>query len=169
MNNKVRFSAPWSSTVRIVTLIVVTLLLALAAISCFVQPEKIPMAARLAAFVLPLLVLFGTLLFVVQGYVVTDSELFIERFGWRNRIPLRDVVSVTIDPEAMRGSLRLCGSGGLFGFFGWFRNSKLGVYRAYCTDTKRCVILKLVNRTIVVSPDDPGRFVAEIRRGRALC
>ncbi|MEY4387720.1 MAG: hypothetical protein RLY20_3003, partial [Verrucomicrobiota bacterium] len=67
---------------------------------------------------------------------ITDDELRVERLGWQNRFRLADVKSVVADPEAMRWSIRLCGSGGLFGFFGWFRNRTLGTYRAYGTGPK---------------------------------
>ena len=110
----------------------------------------------------PPLIIFATLPFAVRGYVLTGQELRIERVGWQNRIPLADVATATADPQAMRWSIRLFGSGGLFGFFGWFRNRTLGTYRAYGTDPKNTVVLKLRQRTIIVTPHDPERFVAEI-------
>ena len=61
----------------------------------------------------------------------TLRELRIERLGWENRFALADVVAVCTDPKELRWSIRLCGSGGLFGFFGWFWNRTLGIYRAY--------------------------------------
>lgn len=62
----------------------------------------------------------------------------------------------------MRGSLRLCGNGGMFSFTGWYRNRALGVYRAFVTDLKSTVVLKFAKRTIVVSPERPEEFAAEI-------
>ncbi len=111
----------------------------------------------------PGLILMGTLPFVVRGYLVGEHELTIIRLGWRNRIPFADIVSAEADPSAMNGSLRVFGSGGLFGFFGWFWNRRLGRYRAYCTDLSHSVVVQLREGHIVLSPDDPAQFVAELQ------
>jgi hypothetical protein len=98
---------------------------------------------------------------------VTGRELRIERLGWSTRWPLAMFSGGLVDPEAMKGSLRLCGNGGLFAFCGWFRNKKLGVYRAFATDLRRSVVLRFGARTVVVTPDDPQQFLAEVNRRRA--
>ena len=64
----------------------------------------------------------------------------------------------------MRGSLRLFGNGGIFSITGLFRNRALGNYRAFVTDLKRTVVLRFPERIIVVSPECPEKFVAEISR-----
>jgi hypothetical protein len=156
MKSEIRFRAPWAIAVTVVTVCVTTLLVGMALFGLLASGTSVSMV------LLPMAVLLGTLPFMVCGYVLRDDELLIERFGWGIHVPLREVESAVADPEAIRGSIRLCGSGGLFGFFGWFRNSKLGVYRAYGTDPKLCVVVKLNNRTIVVTPDDPQRFVFEV-------
>ena len=70
--------------------------------------------------------------------------------------------SADLQPGALRGSLRLFGNGVLFSFTGLFWNRTLGKYRAFLTDPKRAVVLRLPPRTVVVSPDRPEQFVAEI-------
>jgi hypothetical protein len=162
MNNEIRFTAPWSVGVKIISVLGTALLLGISLIGSQKIPESEPLAARLAATLLPLAVLLVTLPFIVRGYVLTGGELRIERLGWQNHFSLADVVSVEADPDAMRWSLRLFGDGGLFGYFGWFWNRKLGTYRAYGTNPKNTVVLKLSNRTIVITPHDPARFVEEI-------
>lgn len=162
MKNEIRFSAPWGLAVKITTVAVVALLMGVSILGSRHLPDSTPLFARLSATLLPLAILAGTLPFIVRGYVIADRELRIERVGWQNHISLAEVATVTADPEAMRGSIRLFGSGGLFGFFGWFRNRTLGTYRAYGTDPKHAVVLKLKSRTMVVTPHDPARFVQEI-------
>lgn len=164
MKNEIRFLAPWSLAVKIITLVVLGLLLGIPFVSNLTMPDSTPLFARLVATVLPPAILVCTLPFIVRGYVLSDGELCIERFGWQNRFQLSEVKSVVADPEAMRWSIRLFGSGGVFGFFGWFRNRSLGTYRAYGTDPKNTVVLEMRHVTIVVTPDDPARFVAEVTR-----
>jgi hypothetical protein len=72
------------------------------------------------------------------------------------------MVSVMADAEALGGSTRVFGNGGLFSFTGLFRNKRLGLYHAFVTDSKLAVVLRLRNKTIALSPGDPPRFVAEI-------
>lgn len=81
---------------------------------------------------------------------------------WTTRIPLKGLKAIRAEPEAMRGSLRLCGNGGLFSFTGWFHNKGLGLYRAFVTHTRRTVVLCLATRTLVVSPADPEAFVRDV-------
>jgi hypothetical protein len=69
----------------------------------------------------------------------------------------------TLDSTAMKGSIRIFGNGGLFSFSGSFRNRKLGSYRAYVTDVKNAVVIKLPSGVLVVSPDSPDRFVDAVR------
>jgi hypothetical protein len=166
MKNEIRFRAPWATVVIILTAFVIALMAGIALIGLFGLPDRTPFFARALMIFIPLATLAGTAPFMVLGYVLRDDELLIERLGWANHVPLRTVVSATADPDAIRGSIRLFGSGGLFGFFGVFRNGRLSVYRAYGTDPARCVVMKLTSRTIVVTPDDPQRFVAELKTRR---
>ena len=62
----------------------------------------------------------------------------------------------------MRRSLRLFGNGGLFSITGWYRNGTLGIYKAFATDLNKTVVLRFATKTIVISPENPEQFVAEI-------
>ncbi len=62
----------------------------------------------------PLMTLVGSAAFMVRGYVLTESSLSIVRLGWEHRLNLSRLISATVDPDAVRGSLRLFGNGGFF-------------------------------------------------------
>jgi hypothetical protein len=62
----------------------------------------------------------------------------------------------------MAGSIRVFGNGGLFSFTGLYQNKRLGSYRAYVTDDKRTVVVRLKEKTIVISPEFPDEFVRTI-------
>jgi hypothetical protein len=162
MKNEIRFDAPRAAVVKILTVGVIVLLANMSISSFVALPNGPHVFGKLAIIITPLMIVACVVPFMVRGYVLRDDELLIERLGWSNHVPLNSIVSAVAQPDAVRGSVRLFGSGGLFGFFGWFRNGRLGVYRAYGTDPKRCVIVKLTNRIIVVTPDDPTQFVCEL-------
>ena len=92
--------------------------------------------------VIPLLIMFISLLFNVRGYTVSGNTLRIRRLLWDTDIDLSILSSVEYDPKAMTGSIKTMGNGGLYSFSGKFRSGKLGSLRAYLTDIKNCVIVK---------------------------
>ncbi len=169
----VSFSAPWGAPLAVMT--------AVCAVICLLVPvpgviiglgggaafrglgmSMIPPWAGWLLVAVPLLTLVVSAGFIVRGYVLTDTSLIIKRLGWESRLDLSRLNSATVDPDAFQRSLRLFGNGGFFSFTGWFRNSKLGVYRAFATDAKRAVVLRFSDRTVVITPDDPQKFAAEI-------
>ena len=152
-----RFSAPWSTTLRWVTLLGCGVLIG-AAITMWVVPSRTHLAARGAGTVASLLLIAGTALFTIRGYRLEGRHLLVDRLLWSTPIPLDGLVAAEVAPDVMQRSTRLCGNGGLFAFAGWFRNRRLGTYRAFATDPSRSVVLRFPNRRIVVTPDDPQRF-----------
>jgi len=152
------FAAPWGKTLRWMSVLSVLLLLAVSASIFWVTT---PAVVRLAAW-LPLLILAATVPFVIRDYTVEPRELLIRRLLWTTRVSLDELQSAEFQPNAMRGSLRLCGNGGMLSITGWYRNRVLGNYRAFVTELKNTVVLRFAHKTIVVSPDNPERFVSEI-------
>jgi len=102
--------------------------------------------------------------FGVYGYSIQNGELRILRLGWSKDIKLSDISSVEFKPNAMMGSLRTFGIGGLFGYVGFFKNRILNNYKAYATHRKKTVvILTKKHDQIVVTPDNPEEFVEALR------
>jgi hypothetical protein len=170
---EVSFSAPWGAPLAVMTAVcsVICLLVPLPGVMIGLGSSAtlrawgiygLPPWAGWLLVAVPLLSLVASAAFMVRGYVLTDTSLIIKRLGWKHRLDLSRLNSATVDPDAFRRSLRLFGNGGFFSFTGWFRNSTLGVYRAFATDTKRAVVLRFFDKTVVITPDDPQKFVAEI-------
>ncbi len=92
---------------------------------------------------------------------VGGGQVLVERRAWRPvRIPLASLEEVgTLPPEAMRGALRVGGSGGAFGYYGRYRSRELGPFRLYATRWDGLVLLRGGGVTWVVSPDRPDAFV----------
>lgn len=88
------------------------------------------------------------------GYAVGRHELVVLRRGVRPLIfPLRSLAAAR--PTAMPRSARLPGSGGLFGWWGWFANPGWGRFKAYATDRRRGVLLEWPGFKVFISPEDP--------------
>ncbi len=159
-------AAPWSTALRLVSFLGAGVLLAVGYTVGRAIPRTghAPVAEAAGRVVLPvfLLVVVGSLLFVVTGYHLEGTSLLVHRPLWQSRIDLRGLERVWHDPAAMRRSLRLFGNGGLFSITGLYRNSTLGTYRAFVTDPARAVVLRSPARVVVVSPASPLEFVSHV-------
>lgn len=159
-------AASWGPFLKGISITVALLLLGVfLLVACLVPATTLP-PLRTAVMAVPLLILLAAALFVVRGYEVGDGVLRVRRLLWTTRVELGELSEASIDPEAGAGSLRLFGNGGLFSFSGWFRNAKLGRYRAFVTDWRRAVVLRAGAGTVVLSPADPAGFVRDLQAAR---
>jgi hypothetical protein len=88
------------------------------------------------------------------GYAVGSGDLAVLRRGARPLLfPLGSLLAAR--PTAMPRSLRVLGSGGMFGWWGRFANRDWGRFKAYATDRRRGVLLEWPGFKLFVSPEDP--------------
>ena len=162
MSQILRFPAPWSATLKVITAVCVVAMSA-ATLGVWSSPGgRHPLGQ--AAALLPFLILAITALFMVREYSVMPGELSVRRLLWNTRISLIPLQRVEVDPRAVAKSIRIGGNGGLFSFSGWYYNSRLGRYRMLVTDPGRSVVLHFADRRpIVVSPGDPEVFARAAR------
>jgi hypothetical protein len=111
---------------------------------------------------LPSLLAPACALFLVRGYRITPDAILVRRSFWNTRLPRAGLSSAAYEPDAMRGSLRTFGNGGFFSFTGWYWNRRLGAYRAFVTDLKRTVVLRCGQQVLVLSPEDPVKFLRDL-------
>jgi hypothetical protein len=156
--NSLVYKAPWGKALRWTSIISVLLIAGVAAAILVTDKNR---SSGFVVLLLPALLL-GTALFAIRTYTLEPTELLIRRLLWTTRVPLAGLQSAEFVPNAMNRSLRLCGNGGLFSFTGWYRNRSLGNYRAFVTELKNTVVLRFPGRTVVISPENPERFVSEI-------
>lgn len=148
------YQAPWSLSVILVTWIT-TGVLCIGSAVAVTQPFW---------FIAPLLLAIplGTSFFTIRSYTLTADAILVRRLFWTTPLPLTGLQSVVVDPEAMSQSLRTAGNGGLFSLTGYFNNAKLGDYRALVMNPKLAVVLRYANEVIVLSPEFPERFAADL-------
>jgi hypothetical protein len=111
---------------------------------------------------LPLLVPLVSALFVIRGYTVEPAMLRVQRLLWHTDVPLDGLQTAWASPEAMSGSLRIFGNGGLYSLSGHFRNSRLGKFRAFAMDPQNAVVLEFPDRKVVVTPESPQEFLRQL-------
>lgn len=169
MNPSTYFKAPWSTALKLLTLVSSAVLLGIAAFLLLALPVPPPEGNLQTAWtpmgtaMLLLCIWVGCALFTVRGYVLTREALLVQRLFWRSVVPLQGLTRASADPAAMSHSFRLFGNGGLFAFSGLFKNRRLGQYRAYATNPAQAVVLELPSRPVVVTPDETSKFLGALR------
>ena len=115
------------------------------------------------AFIIILVITYG---FSPKGYAFEDRKLVIYRPFQNKFYSTEDILNVSfVDRKELKNSLRVFGVGGLFGYFGLFRNSRYGTMIWYATRRDQFVVIERSNgKTIVLTPDDPNSFVSEFEQ-----
>jgi hypothetical protein len=99
-----------------------------------------------------------------RGYIISEGSVLVRRLMGSVRIPLDGIRDVrAAGPEDLRGCIRVFGNGGLFGYYGLYRTSRLGICNWYVTNRSNAVVLITGTKTAVFSPDDVNGFVMAIQ------
>lgn len=159
-------AAPWAPKMKLSTVLAVAVCAAILGASWGAipgEPVALPGAMQLLV-VLPPLAVAIALFFMIRGYELHDDRLEIRRLLWATRVPLAGLERAWHDPRAMERSIRLFGNSGLFSITGLFQGREIGRYRAFVTNPRHAVVLRIGRRTVVVSPANPQSFLDALAR-----
>jgi hypothetical protein len=157
--------APWPRSLKISSSLGTVLLLAICVASYRAIPVPIGFTHYFGlgiSLVLPVL-LVVSFLATITGYVVSTTDLAIQRILWVTHVPLVGLRRVYLDPGICKGAVRVIGNAGLFGFTGLYRSRQLGRFRLFATDLSQSVVLVLPGRTVVITPAAAVTFVEHIQ------
>ncbi len=152
-----RFRAPYETAAKVVTLAAVAVMLGAGiAIGAAIRNIGVPLVD---ALVIALAYAYSP-----RGYAIEDGSIVIRRLRGGVRFPLESIRQArAAEAGELDGCLRLWGSGGLFGYYGLFQNSKLGTMRWYVTNRNRAVVLLTDSKPVVISPENSEEFLAAVR------
>ena len=110
------------------------------------------------------LIYFISFAFSPINYEVSAQHLSIHRLLIDVNIDRNQIKSVELlDKEQLAWVIRTFGVGGLFGYYGKFANTKLGSMTWYASRRDKTVlIVTLDNKKIILTPDEPEKFVAHL-------
>lgn len=101
----------------------------------------------------------------IRGYWVSRGELRVQRPFSTVTIPLTSAAMVRLgQPKDSAWMVKVFGSGGLFGYWGWYRTSGVGTAKWYATRRENLVVIETMGKKYVISPDDPEGLVAALDR-----
>lgn len=107
-----------------------------------------------------LIVLCGSALFYMPLSLSVDvTNLNINRSVRIKSIPLKDIKSVKLCSPTM-AERRITGSGGWFGYWGWFSEPSIGKYFAYYGKASDCFLVELQDgKKYLLGCDDASTIV----------
>jgi transcriptional regulator with XRE-family HTH domain len=156
------FKAPWNKSAKIVGAAALVIIIAIPFLTVFrILPDwfNVPLVVLTNVIAMNLFV-FNEFL-SVTGYGIRDGRLFVLHLGFASKYDLSRLTRIEANPDAMMGAIPLTFP--LLLLSPWCKSPFLGVFRAFVTDEKNCVILSFGKKTIVVTPDDPAAFVETLR------
>lgn len=164
-----KFSCNWDTTVIFTT--VVTLLITVAVIflsfktyTTYRSRGKNFMAiiAITAVWILPIAGIVS-FMYMPTSVTVDDEKLILRQIKGDITIPISEIIEAKqICPDDMKDGVRRFGSGGLFGYLGWFENPRLGKFLMYATNKNNRFLVKDSRNTYVFSCVDSDVVVGTI-------
>jgi hypothetical protein len=153
MRKKVKLST-WSTIMTLIGLIV------LLAAFCFAKDSLAKYIVVGALVVL----CFTALCYMPLSISVKNGVLNINRPLKIKSIPLSLITSVELYSPTM-ASIRICGSGGWFGYYGWFKEPSIGKYFAYYGKASDCFLVTLKDgKKYVLGCEAPNEIVEYINK-----
>ena len=93
--------------------------------------------------ILLVLLIFG-LLYGPTQIVANPEYVILKSYLRKHKILVRNIESVELFQPTM-GAIRLCASGGYFGYWGIFREGDIGRYAGYYGKSSDCFLIKMKN------------------------
>jgi hypothetical protein len=155
------FTAPWGLRLIVITAAASILFVGIVG----VLSRRLAGLGRVIVVGLIMTLIAAMISTTVVTYQLNDEAITIQQVGSEIAIPLQSLRSVNAVPNAMDGSRRTNGNGGIFSITGYYNSDSLGSYRAYVTDPVRTVVMRTSRGTVVLSPDRPAEFVSRVISG----
>ena len=151
--------SPWTKGLTIVSIVATILIVAVIVQICYFAYTRADLSHFwILAALLAVAFLWGVVVAPKGVSVDEGGNVTIHLLACKIRIAKENIVKVTPFPSD-RGTIRLIGSSGMFGYMGLFKNAEIGTFSSYATDfEKSFVIYRKSKRPIVVTVADPMIF-----------
>lgn len=145
MKSKVKFS----TFCTLMTWLVSGLLIAAIATACLSHD-------RPAVGLVIAVAVFGSVLWYCPLCIETSADALVIHRPLRNKVILWKGISNAERCLPSAAGIRVCGSGGYFGYWGYFSDIIIGSYFGYYGNRSQCILVKLKNgRQYVISCENP--------------
>ncbi len=163
-NNRISFTCPWSLGVTVITTIIIIILVAS---TYFIWTDDFP--SSMLWFKYTLIVVFIVTIIGGLGYMpirltIENDKIILYRLFGAINIPIKDIIEIKAIPKSETAfSIRIFGSGGLFGYLGRFKNPKLGSYTMYATNMNKLIFIRTSRKKYVFSCKNKDEFIESVK------
>jgi len=99
-----------------------------------------------------------------RAFSIGSNGIVVHRHWDNVTIPFSDIKSaVIIEKVSNKGLIRTFGNGGLFGYYGDFRNREMGDMKWYLRRRCNVVLLETAKSKILLSPNDSNGFLLALQ------
>lgn len=110
------------------------------------------------------LLLVGAMWYAPVKVTVDKNTLRIYRLLNCRIIAIKSIEDIKLCSPTM-GATRICGSGGFFGYWGWFKEKDLGKYFAYFGRSSDCFLIRVEYcKQYMIGCEHPEKIVEYIKR-----
>lgn len=163
-NNNTSFPCSWSMGVTTITTIIV---IVLAVSTYFVGTDDFPSSMlwlKYALIIVFLASIIGGLGYMPIRLTIKNDKITLHRLFGPINIHTNDIIELKTVPDSETAfSIRIFGSGGLFGYLGKFKNKKLGSYTMYATNLNELILIRTNKRTYVFSCKNREEFIESVK------
>lgn len=158
---------PFHWSLQVIIISIITLLVISGGI-VYILLDKLPPWGWLlkAAIILPIIFAVVYCIYLTPlKLILDDSHITIKKVIGCDTINTEEIISIEEMPASLvKNSIRVVGSGGLFGYLGKFKNSIIGRYRMYATEIDNLVMIRTADEITVVSCSSREEFIKAVKR-----
>lgn len=165
--NTTSFRCSWSiGVIAITTITVIILIVSLYIIGNKDFPSSMLWLEYLLIITLAVTIL-GGLCYMPTRLTIQKDNITLHKFYGSINIPIKDIIEIkTIPSSDIRSSIRLFGSGGMFGYLGIFRNPRFGKYTMYATNLNELILIRTSKNKYIFSCSHHKEFVELVQQNR---
>ncbi len=163
-NDRISFPCTWSMGVTAITAITIIILVAS---TYFIWTDDFPSSMlwlKYTLIVVFIATIIGGLGYMPIRLTIGNDKIILHRLFGAINIPIKDIIAIkAITSSETAFSIRIFGSGGLFGYLGKFKNKKLGYYTMYATDINELILIRTDRKTYVFSCRNRDKFIESVK------
>ncbi|MBM6866031.1 hypothetical protein H6A66_12755 [Bacteroides caecigallinarum] len=162
-NDRISFPCTWSMGVTAITAITIIILVAS---TYFIWTDDFPSSMlwlKYTLIVVFIATIIGGLGYMPIRLTIGNDKIILHRLFGAINIPIKDIIAIKAIPNSETAfSIRIFGSGGLFGYLGKFKNKKLGNYTMYATNVNELILIRTDRKTYVFSCRNRDEFIESV-------
>lgn len=163
-NDRISFPCTWSMGVTAITAITIIILVAS---TYFIWTDDFPSSMlwlKYTLIVVFIATIIGGLGYMPIRLTIGNDKIILHRLFGAINIPIKDIIAIKAIPNSETAfSIRIFGSGGLFGYLGKFKNKILGNYTMYATNVNELILIRTDRKTYVFSCKNRDEFIESVK------